>query len=212
MRRGTGRDPIRPSSGAGFTLIEVVAALSLTGLLMLTVAGAYFTLSRSLDVLAAAEGKTRERAIYRRIRSDLELAYASPNAALPPFAGEAERLAFAARLGPTGLSLVEYRPGSEGFVRQVTPWTPGEAEEAGEPEGRTAAPRTVSLWTERRVAFRYLSRAGGWSTRWSGEVEGEPPAAVEVRVEASRAGRGPWPALTWVFSLPAGSRWPGEEP
>ncbi|HHW14703.1 MAG TPA: hypothetical protein GXX28_07190, partial [Firmicutes bacterium] len=161
MRRGTGRD--RLSTGGGFTLIEVVAALALTGLVLLTLAGAYFTLTRTLGVLAAAEEKARERVVYRRLRSDLELAYVSPNSSLPPFSGEADRLAFIARLGPTGLSVVEYRPGSKGFERRVTPWMPEAAEETGERKERAPGLRAVFLWTaERQVGFRYLSRAGGW--------------------------------------------------
>jgi type II secretory pathway pseudopilin PulG len=203
---------------AGFTLVEIVAALALTGLVLLTVAGAYFTLHRTLNALTAADGQARQRAVYRRLRADLETAYTSANPALPPFAGEADRLSFAARLGPTGVSRVEYLPGGEGLERRVTPWVPEGEEGPGEAAG--SAPNRPGAWSTplvepgREVRFRYLSRSGGWSTRWSGEVEGGLPVAVEVAV----ANAGPGPAAgpegagrQWVFPLHAGSP-PGEEP
>lgn len=196
----------------GFTLIEVVAALALTGLVLLTLAGAYFTLSRSLGVMAAADAGTRERAVYRRLRADLEVAYVSRSLSLPSFTGEPDRLSFAARLGPTGLARVEYLPGSDGLLRRVTPLIPG-WEETGDIPGvrRRELREATLLGPEQAATLRYMGRNGGWSTRWSGEVEGGLPTAVEVTLDDASGRRSSARGRSWIFPLHVGGLPPGGE-
>ncbi|MDI6870541.1 MAG: type II secretion system protein GspJ [Bacillota bacterium] len=193
----------------GFTLMEVVSALALTALTLMTVAGVYFVLHRSLSALVAADAQARQRAVYRRLRADLEAAYTSPNPALPSFSGEPDRLSFAARLGPSGLSRVEYTPGREGFERRVTPWVAGGEDGAGGAPGVLAplsgTRSAVLLESVREIRFRYLSRAGGWSTRWGSEIEGGLPVAVELAVGGAGTSSGYGSERLWVFPLHAGA-------
>lgn len=179
----------------GFTLLEVVAAVALTGLVVLVLAGAQFGATRSISALSSADSQVRERMLYRRLRTDLEQAYSSRRSDLPAFRGEVDQLKFLTRQGPTGLTQVEYRITRERLERTSVSWL------APDPEGKevtaTATERrgTWPLRENEEVRFRYLSSTGGWSSRWSFEVEQSLPVAIEIQIGES----------SWVFPLHNGS-------
>ncbi|MFG1479814.1 prepilin-type N-terminal cleavage/methylation domain-containing protein [Xanthobacter sp. V4C-4] len=187
MRRGLRR------SSAGFTLVEVLVALALAGL----VVSALATLTRQwlpnwrrgFERVEAAE---RVGLALGRVAADLSVVEAVPASLERPrplFDGAPSSITFVrTALGPhapPGLEIVRLGPGADGagLVRSAAPYAPRRSEE---PLGVFGAPVRV-LGAAYRLDFSYSGRDGLWLGSWS-DLD-ELPRAVRVVVRDGRTGR-----------------------
>ncbi len=180
---------------AGFSLVEVLVALALTGLVM----GALAMVTRAwlpnwkrgLDRVQQSE---LVALAVDRMAADLaaaEFVPADTKTPRPLFRGTPGTVTFVrTALGPNarpGLEIVELAPSGEGpdadFARRAAPYVPRP------PDGDAAAfgPSALLLKAPLRVLFSYAGRDGAWRESWLA-VE-ELPRAVRIAILDGRSGR-----------------------
>lgn len=218
LRGVEGRSPAHPR---GFTLLELLVALSILGLLM---AGLFYSLGSSASLAHRLRDRFERqydvRLALRRLAADLEAAYLPPGERSALFSGErsiqpagtAGRLEFLTFLSPWeqdeeggDLALVGYalRPeperGGNLLVREWKAW--GTARPEDEP--RTA----VVLEGVKELILQFLDREGRESVDWPpGLASGKGssmPAAVRVTLVLERGQEGPQRFST-LLPIPAG--------
>lgn len=201
---------MKGSRSAGFTLLEVLVALALLGILSLTLV----TLARTTaDASAAMRARFAETAslqtarslLRERIARALPVTFGGPRAPALAFAGDSRRLRLLAAEPPYGrpaglmaweFALEEVPEGTRIEVR-VAP-----AAMRSDPLAGLAESRWRPLATfPGRLRFAYLgvpgeAEGGDWVPRW--QEPGYLPRAV--RIEAGQ-GRG-WPPLIVPLRIP----------
>jgi general secretion pathway protein J len=193
-----------PARQAGFTLLEVLVALVVLGLLVVGLSQGVRT---SLDLRQAqarrlsgtAELDAAQR-LLRRVLSRVSPALGGERPAAGKnalgFRGEADRVEFLGEL-PTGLG-DSRRAEISLFVhnrRLVLSWLPHRHEVSlGPPQPAT---ETTLLQAVERLDLAYWAaadarNAGGWQSRWA---EASPPALIRLRLVFGDADRRRWPDL-----------------
>ncbi|MFQ5521159.1 MAG: type II secretion system protein GspJ [Candidatus Methylomirabilia bacterium] len=189
----------------GFTLLEVLIALSIVAALLAILLGGL-----RVGLSAWRQGEDRAE-VHQHLRSLAGILSRSVGAAFPyhmapaeggnrviQFQGEEQRLAFVTLAAPVPLATpvaftavtfthesAEY-PGLSVWEKALPNEEPFEA----------ARPVFADLAVT-EVSFRYLRPGGGWEARWDGAAEGKLPKAVEIRLTTEIDGREePLPPLT----------------
>lgn len=185
----------RPLAPAGFTLVEVLVAVLVFGLLASMV---YASLDRLSFAALGLRQRSAEFAELQRavatLDSDLRqltarLGRDAQGRLLPALAGTSERLLArrAGRANPAGLArsqLQQFRWTTEqaGLVRSS--WSDAVADPANPPNGRTVYSGL------RAIEFRFMDALGRWQSEWPGALPPEAlPAAIEFEIETERFGR-----------------------
>ncbi|WP_296581074.1 type II secretion system protein J [Xanthobacter sp.] len=178
---------------AGFSLIEILVAMTLTGLVLAAIA---MVTAKWLPAWQRGLGRVQQSELVAlaldRMAADLAAAAFLPvvrGGAKPLFDGSAERVVFVREvLAPgaaRGLEIVELAPVPEGrgvaMVRRTAPYAT-QAEGSLPPFG---APVRL-LRPPTRVTFSYAGRDGAWHEAWRGEEE-LPRAVLMVVHEGGRA-------------------------
>lgn len=173
---------------AGFSLIEILVAMTLTGLVLAAIA---MVTAKWLPAWQRGLGRVQQSELVAlaldRMAADLSAAAVLPvvrGGAKPLFDGSAERVVFVREvLAPgaaRGLEIVELAPVPDGrgvaMVRRTAPYAP-QAEAGGLPPFG-ASVRLLRPPT--RVSFSYAGRDGVWHEAWRGEEE--LPRAVRMVV------------------------------
>jgi general secretion pathway protein J len=183
---------------AGFTLLELLVAISVLALLCLSIA-------RGLHL--GADGWTRARehsAQAGRLRDARRLITQLIAGAIPAFADPSpddRRIAFAG--APETMALITRLPPSAGtplmaaarlYVENQTftlAWHPDLPRADG--GGQLPDTSTIIATHVAGVRFRYQDRAAGWHDDWSGQTE--LPRAIAITIADGDERRGIWPAL-----------------
>jgi general secretion pathway protein J len=197
--------PARPvSRQGGFTLLELLVALLVLGLLVL---GLSQGVRASLDLRQAQQrrlGTTAELdAAQRLLRTVLGRLPVSPDGSRlvvgrtgSGLVGEADRVNFVGDL-PTGLG-PNRRAEMSLFVqdrRLVLSWTPHRHERSLAPPPTAA--ETALLQGVEKIELAYWAaptggEAPGWQSRWTAS---EPPVLIRLRLGFGEADRRRWPDL-----------------
>jgi general secretion pathway protein J len=195
-RNNSGFTPLRRSAQQGFTLVELMVALFIFGLLS---AAGVALLSFSVRSQAAAEERLGELAQLRRAGSLLagDLAQAAPRVSRDH--GGVSRPAFAGGTGDPGaialafvrrgwenveaaprpsLQKVEYRLSGDRLERIAWPLLDG------------AAPLVPMTLVDgvRSLRLRYRDGQGQWRSRWDPSRATDLPTAVEMVLDAEGSG------------------------
>lgn len=190
MRRAAASAPI-----AGFTLVEVLVALILTGIALSGLAMiAANWLPNWRHGIARVEQAERIGLALDRIAADLAVAEFVPTNAKtkdPVFEGTSTGLTFLrTALGPNaapGLERVSLAPGTDGegaaLMRRAAMYVPPGEGNATPPFG----PPVALLRAPFQVSFSYAGRDGVWRNSWTGAKE--LPRAVRVVVRDGHTGR-----------------------
>lgn len=182
----------------GMTLVELLVALTLLGMLSLMMAGGL-----SFGVRSWERTEAHSDRLNAVVRLHAFLRARLSEAARPGSVhGDGETLAFSAlwptAIGGTGFfdfSLARAEDGEDGAV--VLSWAPAAGgEDAAPPDEDLAGERTMLPGTT-RLAVSFFGRTAAepeprWHERW--EPGGEPPALV--RVDVTVAGAGDLPPLS----------------
>ncbi len=180
---------------AGFTLLEMLVAVSVLGLLSMSIARG---LSVGSFAWARASMHNRDAA---RLRDARQLLQAILGGAYPAFASanlDDHRIAFAG--GPEEINLITRLPQALGFPEMVAArlsvsdrslimsWRLDlpDAERGG------PLPETVTVLIPGigRAHFEYFSATTGWQNNWTGAAS--LPQSIRVQVEDAESGKGTW--------------------
>jgi general secretion pathway protein J len=188
------RPPVSPrSSAAGFTLLEMVLALSIFGMITATVYSAFYFGHRAVasGERAADENqrmRLSEELLGRQLRSAVFYFAIYEEDQIPFFVGATDGLSFVSSApqsrGGLGLALVTYRI-VEGklILEERTGFTP---DELYDPPNDAPVERAVLLEGFSAAWFEYLPREEvdlGWANKWDARDEDTLPAAVRVSVD-----------------------------
>jgi general secretion pathway protein J len=196
----------------GFTLVELVIAMTLMALIGVAVSGVLVIGARAAS---SAERKTEQARRYR-VATELIVRQLRSAAAvrvpeeddegldkgedLPFFVGERDRLSFvtAAPQMPesSGLAVVELWMEDDQLLMSETPYFVVKAADRFSPKYESLTFAAPLLYDVKSVAFEYqrsdLDR-GNWSDSWdTSEEEGNLPASVRIEVEPSVDGGPSW--------------------
>jgi type II secretory pathway pseudopilin PulG len=175
----------------GFTVVELLIALSLLSVLVVTLAAVFGTGQRLHASVSEMRDELDELAMLRQILSETlgQLNSGSPEAA--SVTGDSRGLALMARtprvVGATGAVAFELGPDADARGLSAS-WRGRGGDAAVDPQRR----RIVSI--EREVRFAYYAADTGWIEAWADSRR--PPALVRVSVDGEKAFR----ASTLVFA------------
>ena len=194
---------------AGFSLIEILVAMTLTGLVLAAIA---MVTAKWLPAWQRGLGRVQQSELVAlaldRMAADLSAAAFLPavqGGTEPLFVGSSERVVFVREvLAPgaaRGLEIVELAPVPDGrgsaMVRRTAPYAPT-AEAGGLPS--FGAPVRL-LRPPVSVSFSYAGRDGAWHAEWRGEEE--LPRAVRMVVREAGRATGASTAVTIRSDAPA---------
>ena len=203
-----------PSSSAGFTLIEMILALVIFGMIAAVVYSAFYFGHRAVvsGERAADESqrmRLAEELIGRQIRSAVFYFAHHDDDKVPFFFGGPDGMTFVTSApqsaGGAGLAVVTYKLVDGKLVlEERTAFTP---DDLYSPPADAHVERAVLLEGFSRLSFEYLPHEEvdvGWSDKWDAREEDTLPAAVRVTVEGlSFFGERPWqrdiPLLTIAY-------------
>lgn len=199
---------LRRGAAAGFTLIEVVLALTIFGLLGTILYGAFALSHRAVDKSQfSAERSQRQRSVADLLGSYIRSAYPYRGSAEEQavfFEGAGDSLAFVSAyshgMGGRGMAKVYLAAGGDGgaeailYLEEVTPVR---VDNGDGPTGE----RHRMILEERVEGMRiaYLdpeSQPETWEDRWDGKEKGALPRAVRLTY---RDGAGE--EVRWVFPV-----------
>ncbi|MDG9926766.1 MULTISPECIES: prepilin-type N-terminal cleavage/methylation domain-containing protein [unclassified Pseudomonas] len=192
----------------GFTLVEVLIALVLAGLLVVVLFGGFRAGIRSWQLAeqhtaSVEEPRQLSALLYRHLGQLLPAEFPpdSSGRVAPAFVGEQERMRYVAPLSMSagGIPYVfELSSDSSGVWVRFAPY---EAGKAAEDLLASVEPQLVS--SSLHLSFRYFGPAEEWDDSGSQWVDafsrvGSVPQLVSVRVDGARKG---WPELILPVSL-----------
>ena len=186
-------------SDAGFTLVEMLVALTIFSLLAAAGVG---ILRASVDTQAAVEARLADVGAIGRLHallsSDVGQAVLrptrGPGGERPPFIGESRSMELV-RAGwenldgepRSNLQRVEWRLDQGGLARighrQL--------------DGGDEAPPAIIARSVEQAAFRYRGAAGDWASVWQSTTQEPLPAAIELSLQFDGQ-----PPLVFVIALP----------
>lgn len=201
------RQEVRPSAAAGFTLIEVVLALTIFALLGAILYGAFALGQRAVDKSQASAARTqKQRSVADLLGSYIRSAYPyrnSPQDQAVFFEGTSEALAFVSAyshgLGGRGMAKITiHADGSDTKAAlQLEEITPVRLDSDEGPTGQT---HRLTLEHEiEGIRIAYLdgdSDSETWEERWDGKERGSLPRAVRVTYRDAGGGE-----VRWVFPI-----------
>lgn len=192
---------MRRPDAEGFTLVEVLVAVAITSLLLLTVFGIFSSVSRTRTAL---EGEGEEfhqaRVLFDRIGRELRSAYLRQDNPRTLFAGGTDEdgnlfLEFSTTVASPilggkagGLSLVRYElnpedPAQRGgrvLLRRESPLFAAGRDEA----------KTYRLAADiEEMSLRFYAGNSGWKDAWDSAVEKKLPLMVELTMAFTVEGR-----------------------
>jgi general secretion pathway protein J len=205
----------RPRSGAaGFTLLEMVLALVIFGMIAAVVYSAFYFGHRAVTSGERAADENQrmrlaEEFLGRQLRSAVYYFAKHDEEEIAFFLGAADGMTFVTSApqsnGGTGLAVVTYRL-VEGklVVEERTNFTP---DDLYDPPSNARVERAVLLDGFTSFRFEYLPREEmdlGWADKWDARDEDTLPAAVRVTVDGLPFFNGqPWvreiPLLTMAY-------------
>jgi len=205
--------PSRPSGSAGFTLIEMVLALVIFGMISAIVYSAFYFGHRAvMSGERAAEESQRmrlaEELVGRQIRSAVFYFAHHDDDKVPFFFGANDGMTFVTSApqsrGGTGLAVVTYKLVEGRLVlEERTAFTP---DDLYAPPSDAHIERAVLLDGFSSLKFEYLPHEEmdiGWAEKWDAREEDNLPAAVRMTVEGLPFFGGPWsrdiPVLTIAY-------------
>ena len=198
----TAPDTRAPTSRNGFTLLEILLALSILATVLSTVFASYTGAFRLVsETEAQAEVYQMARVALERILEDLECFYLPEQSETSeaqedeqPFEFANSSLRFPSRAhlvfgeedqswGTTEISYyVEEGDGGEGLIlfrRERPQW----GEEEASDEGEGGLPLCEKLWTEDPVKFSYYDAEGEEAEEWDSSSEDAVPTIVSVALQ-----------------------------
>lgn len=192
---------------AGFTLIELVLALAIFGLLALMMYSAFFLGQRAV-IKGEREADLNQRMrvaediLGRQVRSAVVYFARHDDETLPFFLGAADRMTFVTASpqghGGTGLAVVTYRV-TEGqlTLEERTGFAPDDLYDPP----RDALVEPAALLPVGAVHFEYVGHESGeasWQSSWDAREEDALPATVRVTVDGLEFFR----LQPWVRDIP----------
>lgn len=190
MRHGESR---RPSSTAGFTLLEMVLALVIFGMIAAIVYSAFYFGHRAVvSGERAADDNQRmrlaEEMLGRQLRSAVYYFAKHDEEEVAFFLGASDGMTFVTSApqsrGGTGLAVVTYRlVDGRLVVEERTSFTP---DDLYSPPSDARVERAVLLEGFSSCRFEYLPREEmdlGWADKWDARDEDTLPAAVRVTID-----------------------------
>ncbi|MBS0557624.1 MAG: prepilin-type N-terminal cleavage/methylation domain-containing protein [Proteobacteria bacterium] len=209
---------------AGFTLLEVLLAIILLGLL---IAGAYGGIRASAHAMRAGEAaidrtdrlRTAQEFLRRQLSQILPLEFARDNntGAIHVFDGDARRMRFVAAMpgylsrGGPYVQTLELAPGRSGLqLRFSDVMLNGYA--TNQDSGKRADDEAVVLFdhiADGRFEYRALDadgNLGNWSSDWPDP--GITPLMIRIRLTMQPGVQMPWPTLDVALMLNAGAMRP----
>jgi general secretion pathway protein J len=199
--------PLRRKPGAaqaGFTLIEVLIAVAVLGMLVLSLGYGVRTglalRHKQIERVAATADLDSAMRLLRRLLHHIPVPpegdRAQTEAEGPPFRGEPDRVSFIADL-PTGLGQSR-RADMTLFVRDrslILAWSPRRHERLFGPRPAPAEVELLRGIAQLELAYRGQpspDQPPGWQSRWK---EPAPPELVRVRLLFPERDRRRWPDL-----------------
>jgi general secretion pathway protein J len=206
----TGKDAVRarppPRRRLGFTLLELLLALSILGVILAVVAGALGVTVRAWEKgERLAEVQQRSRTILEQLRrqlgSTVVLFGAREDQPLVAFSGGPGRveftstLAMASKAGAAAVHVTYVvEPGPDGRARLLLYEDPVEPEDylSDRPLAHGSEPRLLAADLE-DVVFEYLAGTGGgpdlrWLPAWQPGDPAESPRAVRITFTGAQGG------------------------
>jgi general secretion pathway protein J len=208
------------TSERGFTLIEVVLALTIFGLLTLLAYGAFFVGHRAV-LKGEREADVNQRLrvvddlIARQVRSAVFYFARHEDEVLPYFLGRQDGMSFvtAAPQGGngTGLAVITYQVANGRFtVEERGIFTPNDLYE---PPADARVERAVLFEDFSSIRFEYLApedTESNWQPTWDAREEEMLPAAVRLTVDGMESiGLLPWTRDIPLMTIAYG--WGNEE-
>lgn len=185
--------PARPSGSAGFTLIEMILALVIFGMIAAIVYSAFYFGHRAvISGERAADESQRmrlaEELIGRQVRSAVFYFAHHDEENVPFFFGGQDGMTFVTSApqsrGGTGLAVVAYKlVDGRLLLEERTAFTP---DDLYAPPSDAHIERAVLLEGFSSLKFEYLPHEEmdiGWSDKWDAREEDTLPAAVRMTVE-----------------------------
>ena len=210
----TARTP-RRAGEAGFTLLEMVLALVIFGMIAAVVYSAFYFGHRAVTSGERAADENQrmrlaEEMLGRQIRSTVYYFAKHDEEDVPFFIGAADGMTFVTSApqsrGGTGLAVVTYRL-VEGklVVEERTNFRPADLYDGS---AETHVERAVLLDGFSSFRFEYLpaeERDLGWADKWDARDEDTLPAMVRVTVDGlSYFGGAPWVREIPLLTMAAG--------
>jgi general secretion pathway protein J len=208
-------NPQSPSASAGFTLLEMVLALVIFGMIAAVVYSAFYFGHRAVvSGERAADDNQRmrlaEELMGRQVRSAVFYFAQHDDEQVAYFFGTSDGMSFVTSApqsrGGTGLAVVNYRLVDGRLVlEERTSFTP---RDLYAPPSDAYYERAVLLEGFSSLRFEYLPHEEvdlGWSDKWDARDEDQLPAAVRVTVEGLPYFNGaPWIREIPILSMTLG--------
>lgn len=199
---------VKPSASAGFTLLEMVLALVIFGMIAAVVYSAFYFGHRAVtsgERAADENSRTRlaEEMMGRQLRSAVYYHAIHEEDHIAFFLGYSDGMMFVTSApqshGGTGLAAVTYRVvDGQLVVEERTTFTPDDLYDA---PADAATDRAVLLEGFSSLRMEYLPREEvdlGWADKWDARDEDDLPAAVRVTIEGLPFFGG----AAWVREIP----------
>jgi len=203
------RLPARPAASRGFTLLELLVALAIFGLLAaLSYGGLQTVMNQEAQTKAAADRLGELQKLYMLMQRDIEQVVLRPirdefgDEQAPLVGGETLQLTRAGWRNPLGrqrsnLQRVAYAQEDEKLVRYT--WSVLDRAQDSEP---LVQPLTEAV---EALHIRYLGEDNEWTEQWPSQqalldIEARPavlPRLVEVTIDHTFFG-----PITWLFQMP----------
>jgi general secretion pathway protein J len=205
----------RPSASAGFTLLEMVLALVIFGMIAAVVYSAFYFGHRAvISGERAADDNQRmrlaEEMMGRQVRSAVYYFAKHDEDDVPYFFGQSDGMSFVTNApqsrGGTGLAVVSYRlVDGKLVVEERTNFRPDDLYAA---PADAHVERAVLLEGFSSFRLEYLPKEEvdlGWSDKWDARDEDTLPAAVRVTIEGlPYFGGAPWIREIPLLTMAAG--------
>ncbi len=179
---------MKKNTNHGFTLIEIMLAISLIVIVLSAFAGILLPLKKSME--QARENQSIQESlevVWDRLGKDLSFAFVPNGIEENPFKGESQKIIFYC-LDSIRFAGAAFLPGARQVVYEVEP---GETTLRWSENPLMAKQNQKTFYSLGNgfglLQFRYLNGAGAWLTQWH---EKEWPVAIQVSgVFVSKKGR-----------------------